>query len=447
MLPSDFGDECVHLVQNFFHGVLEAIRAGRHTDAERLLKQLREPNETRLGLSKGKARGRALGSGSAHDVWQSLSRSEAVKTGLIEDLEDTVLMVEGVSVDIVSDMTTNIIREPLIRYTQQMCEQYEIPMMTGVDSGPLWNARDQKWYSNFTELPLAGSGKLILVPKVLVRTHLQYDAGEYFQHFLLTHMRDYELAVNSELVEIIKSGKGKRQRTRKRVTKKALVGKYGNGKAAIIAQTRKHPTALATYKALKRDEKHLPLTLDDISGLEGAPPVDWNVLLSNVREVPTGRTDAGRYEKAIEGILTALFYPNLTNPRVQHEIHAGRKRIDVTYTNMAVNGFFKWLAAHYSAAHVFVECKNYGKELGNPELDQLSGRFSPSRGKIGLLVCRTFEDKALFLKRCTDTAKDGRGYILALDDDDISNLVAARQNDRLFSEWTLLRTRFNTLID
>jgi hypothetical protein len=86
MLPSEFGDECVHLVQNFFHTVLDSIRAGRNAEAERLLRQLREPNETRLGLSTGKARGRALGSGTAHDVWQSLSQSEAAKTGLIEDL-------------------------------------------------------------------------------------------------------------------------------------------------------------------------------------------------------------------------------------------------------------------------------------------------------------------------------------------------------------------------
>ena len=133
MLPSEFGDECVHLVQNFFHTILEKIRAGQNSDAERLLRQLREPNETRLGLSRGRARGHALGSGSAHGVWQSLSKSEAARTGLIEDLEDTVLMIEGISIDIVSDMATNIIREPLIRYTQQMCTQYEIPTFPDVE--------------------------------------------------------------------------------------------------------------------------------------------------------------------------------------------------------------------------------------------------------------------------------------------------------------------------
>jgi hypothetical protein len=34
------------------------------------------------------------------------------------------------------------------------------------------------------------------------------------------------------------------------------------------------------------------------------------------------------------------------------------------------------------------------------------------------LTCRSFDNKALFVKRCRDTAIDGRGYILAVDDDD-----------------------------
>jgi len=62
------------------------------------------------------------------------------------------------------------------------------------------------------------------------------------------------------------------------------------------------------------------------------------------------------YEKAIEGVLSALLYPNLTNPN--------RKRIDITYTNMALNSLFKWLAMHYAAAHVFVECKKLRKGSG-----------------------------------------------------------------------------------
>jgi hypothetical protein len=83
------------LVQDFFQTVLNAIKGGDHNKARMLLGQLREPNETRLGLSRGRARGRALGDQSARDVWEALRKSEAVQSGLLEDLEDTILMVEG----------------------------------------------------------------------------------------------------------------------------------------------------------------------------------------------------------------------------------------------------------------------------------------------------------------------------------------------------------------
>jgi hypothetical protein len=169
-------------------------------------------------------------------------------------------------------------------------------------------------------------------------------------------------------------------------------------------------------------------------------------LLSDVLQLTPGPGDADGYEKAVEALLTALFYPVLVNPVVQHEIHEGRKRIDVTYTNMAVAGFFKWLATHYPAAHVFVECKNYGREIGNPELDQLSSRFSPTRGQFGLLVCRHFTDKDLFITRCRDTAMDGRGFIIPLDDEDLSALVAGRQADPIFLDLQMLRERFRAIV-
>lgn len=114
--------------------------------------------------------------------------------------------------------------------------------------------------------------------------------------------------------------------------------------------------------------------------------------------------------------------------------------------NNPVSGFFRWLSAHYSSAHVFVECKNYGKEIGNPEFDQLAGRFSPSRGQVGLLVCRSIADRKKITASCADTARDGRGYIIVLTDDDLGDIV----NDYLTSEadsaYPLLMERFRQLV-
>src|SRR4051812_45873486 len=64
-LSSDWAHESIAYIQDFFTTVLDSISAGRNNEARRLLRGLREPNETHLGLSSGRSRGRALGPDSA----------------------------------------------------------------------------------------------------------------------------------------------------------------------------------------------------------------------------------------------------------------------------------------------------------------------------------------------------------------------------------------------
>ncbi len=126
----------------------------------------------------------------------------------------------------------------------------------------------------------------------------------------------------------------------------------------------------------------------------------------------------------MEALLTALFYPALSDPKIEDPIHEGRKRIDITYTNTARQGFFRWLRLHsIPCTYIAVECKNYWGDPANPELDQISSRFSPLRGQVGILVCRSFKNRDLFIKRCRDTALDHRGFVLPLDDADLRALV------------------------
>lgn len=438
-LSSEWGDECVHLVQDFFRHVLELIRAGRNAEAENLLRVLREPNETHLGLSQAESRGRALGNTSAHSVWNALSRSRASITGLLEDLEDAVLLIDGISIDIVSDITTNIIRGPLIRYTQQMCSWHQIPMEATVNSGWLWDPASHAWISRLEPLPVAEGGRLLLVPKAVVRQHLDYDPDEYYRNYILEHLREVELTANSGLVQLLKNG-------RRRVTKKSLKEKYGTGKAVIVTQTLAYPDVLTRYKRAKRMTPQPALPHEEIASVEETLDPDWDQLLLAVTSVQSGNEHAHEYEVAIEALLNALFYPSLAYPSPQHAIHDGRKRIDIAYANIAKSGFFNWVSSHYPAAHIFVECKNYTRDIANPELDQMAGRFSPSRGRVGLIVCRGFEDKQVFLERCRDTVHDDRGFILPIDDADLGVLIQSRKTDPLFARLQLLEERFRFIL-
>lgn len=440
-VPSSWAGECVELVRDYFDAVLEAIREGRDADARRLMLRLREPNETHLGLSRGRSRGRTLGPQSVLKLWEALRDSEAVTSGLIEDLEDAILMVPRVGRDIVSDITTNIIREPLIRYTQDMANLYGIPLEDDINSGWMWDPHTRDWYNELVQLPKTPSGRLLLVPKNIVRRAMEYDVDEYFNSYILEALREQELSAKSSLVHILKNGD-------QRVYKKDLKEKYGTGKAVIVRETLRNPDVLRRYRDDKaRFQRRPPLDHVQLAGEEGTPTPDWDALLGAVVDVLPGREGATEYEQAVEALLTALFYPNLANPILQHQIHNGRKRIDITYTNMALVGFFRWISTHYHAAQVFVECKNYRGDPGNPELDQLCGRFSPRRGRVGLLVCRTISDKAVFTARCRDAADDDRGFVIPLDDADLTELVEERKAKPDDLRVTSLQQKFRALIN
>ena len=223
-LKSDFGDHCTDLLQDFFNELIQAIRSGRDQRALELLSHLREPNETHLGLSTGQSDGRGLGSEKAKQIWRSFKHSKAVKTGLLEDLEDTVLLIDGISNDILSDIITNIIRGPLITYTQMICHAYSIPMEMEVSSGPVWNLNSKHWEVDFVELPMPKDEKLLLLPKSIVRLSGDYNVSEYYRHYILEKLKEEEKEKNSSLVHTIKHGKNK---GKIKIYKTDLMAKYG----------------------------------------------------------------------------------------------------------------------------------------------------------------------------------------------------------------------------
>jgi len=223
------------------------------------------------------------------------------------------------------------------------------------------------------------------------------------------------------------------------------MAKYGKDKLAAVRETQLRPRVLDEYREHKQHNVSSPLSHEQLSEVEGVELPDLNALLLEMKALVPGRNDADAYEKVIEKIFSVIFYPSLCNPKKQTVLHQGRKRVDITYSNEAKSGFFAWLSLHYCAPLIFIECKNYGKEIGNPEVDQLSSRFGPSRGQVGILVCRSIEDRALLLERCKDTANDRRGYMLVLEDKDVEELVRIYNNDRdnIFEGF---RQQWNNLI-
>jgi hypothetical protein len=457
-LADDWNRQCNIMLTTYFDSVLDAVRLDDKDRVLGLLGKLREPNETHLGISKGKSAGRALGPKSIRVLAAKLAESRAAHTGLIEDLEDTALFIDGVGKDVISDITTNIIRGTLILYTQSVAQYYGIPLEE-VPSGFVWDPARQIWEEEYVDLPVTEEGKLLLVPKVIVRNGLHLTKDEFLKHHLVPALIDEESAdPSSKLVQTVKQG----DRVVTRVDRERLLAHYGTSKSAVDNMSVDRPAVLSNYKDIKRKSHSLPLGHDALSAATQDDLVDFPALLEAVLAVPAGADAAHEYHAKVEALLSALFYPELSFPTKEENLHEGRKCVDIRYTNTSQRGFFNWLKSnHVSSRYIFVECKNYGRDLGNPELDQISSRFSPLRGMVGLLVCRSFENKELFLKRCRDTALDHRGYVFVLDDSDLQEMVSAMssavenarkpakyRNSNAGSPWEypLLRDRFSNLV-
>ena len=444
-IASDWARECVSLLQDFYGEVLAAVRAGDRTRGMYLLERLGESNEAHLGLSSAQSRGSGVATGLAADIYDALGMSTAVVSGILSEVHETVLFVAGIGHDRVSDMTINIIRRQLIKFTQEVCRLYDIEMVPGLDSGWMWDRQTQSWVADRVELPMP-NGKLLLVPIAVVRKSPTFDPGDYLSHYVLPYLQEVHLSsAHSRLVQTRTS---RRHRGERFVTKKSILEDDPKSRKEWNNEvTDQKPELLEDYRQAKAGQSEPP-GHDDVATAIGTPPPDWDSLLEDVLTVPAGRDHADDYHRAVQRLLNALFYPWLDMPRRESPIHGGRKRIDIVYVNLAQHGFFQWLgtAGGVSAGQIVIECKNYSKALKNEEFDQLTGRFSPFRGQFGFLCYRgSADDRATVIARCRDAALDHRGFVIALDDGDLETLVAARREEGV-ELFDYLLGRFRELI-
>lgn len=229
------------------------------------------------------------------------------------------------------------------------------------------------------------------------------------------------------------------------MTKKSLTEtEAGFSKQYLRTFTQSHPEVFQNFRASPRSRGR-SLENQELTAESVEPVIDR--IVAALKDIKPGTEDAGRYHRTIAAALELIFYPRLISPEIEREINEGRKRIDIVFDNAAETGFFHRIHTTFQtpSQYIFVECKNYGRELGNPELDQMIGRFSPNRGKFGLIVCRSLRDEALFMKRCSDTYEAQQGIIIPLTDDDVIRLLTELRAGQSHPEDNLLADRFRKI--
>ncbi|WP_080415857.1 hypothetical protein [Burkholderia ubonensis] len=440
-----FSAEAHRTIESFFRFFLDLIRAGETDHARSLFEYLHEPNETCLGISSGNPNGRGVGSQQAQQIFDSIIQSRAIQTGVVEHLEDCRIFIHGIDKDKVSDMTTNIIRGCLVRYTQQQCLLHGIPLRPNTATGPCWNRENVRWEEYHDDMLVIDGAPILLVPKGVVSFAKTFGMGKYHQRFVLDFLKQEQLRTNGPFVHRRQLRNGGEKVWVSKVELKDNIAPAE--KDFVTGFTARHREVFADFRKWAASSES-SLNDDEIQ-----PGLDLAAALAYLRQrLPTiavGNDGATAYHRLVTGILEAIFYPMLISPSVEREIHDGRKRIDIVFDNAADEGIFSRLHRIHRlpCQYIAVECKNYGREVGNPEVDQLSGRFSPNRGQVGMLLCRSVENMDLLIRRCRDTYTDNRGLIIPLIDEDLDRLLSEKiENELARPEDRLLGDRIREII-
>ena len=398
--------DCHLVLKNYFQQVVDCIKIGHHKEAFKLLACLREPNETRLGLSRDRPRGAGIGDGQAEQIFEALKGSEALQTGFIKSIAECELMIEGIGPDKISDLTTNIIRSQLIKYTEQQCNLHGIPFKETDYSFPCFNQKKMIWEEVYPRLPHVDEKPLLLTPKAFVKISCAMQHQKYYRGYVLSEMQQEALSggKHSNLV-IVQKNKSKKvnkyQLEEKEPCTKQFLYEFSKDHEDLLNKYRNDLSQIGPVEEKNDDEKTIA-----------------EILIKGLKTIPTGNKTASDYHNLVIGIIEFIFFPHLFNPVKEAVINEGRKRIDLLMDNAAKSGILYDLhmIRKVPCGKVPFECKNYKTDIQNPEIDQLLGRLSTYRGMFGILCCRHFDDRSTVIKRCKDAWGQQKQLPIPLDD-------------------------------
>ncbi len=421
---SQIGEECEECISSFFGLVIAYLKNGNKTAAREIMTNIGEINEIHLGLSANESRGNGVGPINTFQLIESIVESEAVKTGVVEELTDFNLFIKGIGRDKISDLIANVIKKYLIKYTQEQCDIWGIPMTDNCKTGFYWEPNELIWKQGTERMLIIDDKAVLLVPKEFV-SFSKTDATQiYYQKFVLEFYQDEYKRIDHYLVKEKRNKKG--ELIEKYVTKKSIDQDFKNNnitidKAWLAKFSEDHPEILNKYRK--------EAVLSHTSVFEKASPEELNDLADRIvdelENTNSGEKEATRYQRIVCGACELIFFPELSNPKMETSIQNGLKRIDITFSNRAKKGFFKRIVEiNDIPAHlIMMECKNYSDDVENPEFDQLIGRFSNNRGKIGFLFCRRLNNEEKMIEREKFLWKERQEIVIYIDDSRLIKLL------------------------
>lgn len=142
-----------------------------------------------LGYSTCKY-GKSVGEKKTLSIYKSFSNSKAVRTGKLNDIEESILLIDNISYDTISDIIISLCKEALLDFTIQQAKLHSL------DTKPftikVLNS-NSKWIYKTYDLPYNKSSlneEIILVPKGII-THKPRLTISRAYSYLWYKLKDY----------------------------------------------------------------------------------------------------------------------------------------------------------------------------------------------------------------------------------------------------------------
>lgn len=307
--------------------------------------------------------------------------------------------------------------------------------LTNASSGLYWDADRRSWEQCIYKRLIIDGKFILLTPKAIVSAGNIFSETNYYNEAILDYLKSYHLSINSLLVQTTRDKKG--NIIRSFVTKKSIKEDFSNQGVVINKNwiTEFSNNHHKVYSQFKQRVKQQYSSIDTREFSNEQIPLLVDTMIDILKTIKEGKEGAEEYHDLIMGVCTLIFHPELSYPRKELEINDGRKRIDIVFSNRASKGIFSRLHSvlDIPCPSIIIECKNYSKEIANPELDQINGRFSAQRGKFGIIFCRRLDNEHHFVKRENDTYRDNRNVIIHITDEILIRLLVAYKENQSLS--------------
>lgn len=195
----DYSKRALQTQKIFMEELMLALKNEDNDKAFQLCSHFSEPKFTGIGVSKNSVNGRGSKDIKVERIISCLKASEAAKTGNLEDLEDLILVTEGIGADTISDITTNICLKHFAEYTKDQCLKLGIPLEETSQYFYYFCDSTRKWKKSKFELPHAPwginkcYGPVVLLPSQILDSIISYSHNYLFTNIATPIYKDEAL--------------------------------------------------------------------------------------------------------------------------------------------------------------------------------------------------------------------------------------------------------------